>query len=45
MNDPQVAHIRGALELTGLSGPDVAAYERLAEYEREAAELGFPEIR
>lgn len=45
MNDPQVAHIRGALKLTGLSGPDVAAYERLAEYEREAAELGFPEIR
>jgi len=45
MNDPQVAHIRGALELTGLSGPDVAAYERLAEYEREAAELCFPEIR
>jgi ABC-type phosphate/phosphonate transport system substrate-binding protein len=45
MRDPQVAHIREALELTGLSVPDVAAYERLAEYEREAAELGFAEIR
>jgi ABC-type phosphate/phosphonate transport system substrate-binding protein len=45
MNDPKVAGICGTLELTGLSGPDVAGYERLAEYEREAAELGFPEIR
>jgi ABC-type phosphate/phosphonate transport system substrate-binding protein len=45
MKDPQIAHICRALELTGLSVPDVAAYERLAEYEREAAELGFPEIR
>ncbi|MEH2549780.1 ABC-type phosphate/phosphonate transport system substrate-binding protein [Bradyrhizobium sp. AZCC 2262] len=43
--DPQLAHIREALELTGLSVPDVAAYERLADYEREAAELGFPEIK
>jgi ABC-type phosphate/phosphonate transport system substrate-binding protein len=45
MNDPQITHIRKALELTGLSAPDVAAYERLADYEREAAELGFPEIK
>jgi len=45
MNDPQISHIRKVLELTGLSVPDVAAYERLAQYEREAAELGFPEIR
>ena len=45
MNDPQIAHIREALELIGLSVPDVAAYERLANYEREAAELGFPEIK
>jgi ABC-type phosphate/phosphonate transport system substrate-binding protein len=45
MNDPQLAHIREALELIGLSVPDVAAYERLASYEREAAELGFPEIK
>jgi ABC-type phosphate/phosphonate transport system substrate-binding protein len=45
MDDPQIAHIREALELIGLSVPDVAAYERLANYEREAAELGFPEIK
>jgi ABC-type phosphate/phosphonate transport system substrate-binding protein len=45
VNDPQIAHIREALELTGLSVPDVAAYERLADYEREATELGFPEIK
>jgi hypothetical protein len=25
--------------------PDAAAYERLAEYEREAADLGFPELK
>ncbi len=44
MKDPQIAPIRDVLELTGLSAPDVAAYERLAEYEREAAELGYPEL-
>jgi ABC-type phosphate/phosphonate transport system substrate-binding protein len=45
MEDPQTAEIRGMLELVGLSVPEFAAYEGLAEYEREAAELGFPEIR
>jgi len=45
MDDPQAADIRGALQLGGLSAPDVAAYERLAEFEREAADLGFPEIK
>lgn len=45
MNDPLLARVRSALELTGLSVPDVAAYERLADYEREATELGFAEIR
>ncbi|MET4071572.1 ABC-type phosphate/phosphonate transport system substrate-binding protein [Bradyrhizobium sp. S3.2.6] len=45
VNDPQTADIGGVLELNALSVPDVAAYERLAEYEREAAELGYPEIR
>ena len=45
MDDPQAADIRGALQLAGLSAPDVAAYERLAEFEREAADLGFPEIK
>jgi hypothetical protein len=45
MDDPQTADIRTILELTGLSVPDVAAYERLAEYEREAADLGFPDLK
>jgi ABC-type phosphate/phosphonate transport system substrate-binding protein len=44
MDDPQAADTRGALELAGLSTPDVDAYERLTEFEREAADLGFPEI-
>jgi hypothetical protein len=43
MGDPQTADMRGTLQLAALSVPDVAAYERLAEYEREAADLGFPE--
>jgi ABC-type phosphate/phosphonate transport system substrate-binding protein len=45
MNDPELSHIRKVLELTDLSVPDVDAYDRLAQYEREAAELDFPEIR
>jgi hypothetical protein len=45
MEDPKTADIRGILELAGLSVPDFAAYERLAEYEQEAADLGFPEIK
>jgi ABC-type phosphate/phosphonate transport system substrate-binding protein len=45
MEDPQIADLRGTLELAGLSVPDFAAYERLAEYEQEAADLGFPEIK
>ena len=43
MGDPQTADMRGTLQLAALSVPDLAAYERLAEYEREAADLGFPE--
>jgi ABC-type phosphate/phosphonate transport system substrate-binding protein len=45
VNDPKIAPICEALELTGLSEPDVSAYERLADYEGEAAELGFPELK
>lgn len=45
IDDPRTADICGALELAGLSAPDVDAYERLAEFEREAVDLGFPEIR
>jgi ABC-type phosphate/phosphonate transport system substrate-binding protein len=45
MSDPELAYMREALELSDLSAPDVDAYEGLAQYEREAVELGFPEIR
>ena len=45
MDDPKSADIRGALKLAGLSTPDLAAYERLTEFEREAADLDFPEIK
>ncbi len=45
MGDPQTAETRGILQLAALSVPDVAAHERLAEYEREAADLGFPELK
>jgi ABC-type phosphate/phosphonate transport system substrate-binding protein len=43
--DPSTASFRSALEITALAAPDVTAYERLAVYERESAELGYPEIR
>lgn len=45
MSDPQTADIRETLQLAAVSVPDIAAYERLAEYEREAADLGFPELK
>jgi ABC-type phosphate/phosphonate transport system substrate-binding protein len=45
MNDPELSHMRKVLELTELSVPEIDAYEQLAQYEREAAELDFPEIR
>jgi len=43
--DPQTVDLRETLELVGVSVPDFAGYERLADYEREAADLGFAEIR
>lgn len=45
MGDPETADMRGILQLAALSVPDIAAYEHLAQYEREAAELGFPELK
>jgi hypothetical protein len=45
LSDPEFSYIREVLELSDLSVPDVDAYEGLAQYEREAAELGFPENR
>jgi len=44
LHDPQMGHTLAILQLTDVSAPDLAAYGRLAEYEREAAELGYPEI-
>jgi ABC-type phosphate/phosphonate transport system substrate-binding protein len=44
-DDPSTAGIRDALALPAIALPDVAAYERLARYEQEAAELGYPELR
>jgi ABC-type phosphate/phosphonate transport system substrate-binding protein len=44
LSDPQIRHVGAELHLTDLSAPDLAAYQRLAEYEREAAELGYPDI-
>ena len=43
--DPLTAQIRDALELADISIPDDAAYDRLALLEREAAALGYAEIR
>jgi ABC-type phosphate/phosphonate transport system substrate-binding protein len=43
--DPRTAALRATLSLKGLSVPDVAAYERLADYEREASELGYPQLQ
>jgi ABC-type phosphate/phosphonate transport system substrate-binding protein len=45
MSAPELSYVREVLGLSGLSVPDVGAYEGLARYEREAAELDFPEIR
>ena len=45
MDDTQITSIRQVLELAQLSSPDVAAYERLAQYEQSAAGLGYPEIK
>jgi ABC-type phosphate/phosphonate transport system substrate-binding protein len=45
MSDPELSKTRDVLELSGVSIPDGDAYEGLAQYEREAAELDFPEIK
>jgi len=43
--DPRTAQLRQALQLFDVAVPDVHAYEKLALYERQAAEMGYPEIR
>ncbi|MBV8746229.1 MAG: PhnD/SsuA/transferrin family substrate-binding protein [Xanthobacteraceae bacterium] len=40
--DAETASIRETLGLTGVSNVDSAAYERLADYEQEANDLGYP---
>ncbi|ATQ70678.1 phosphate/phosphite/phosphonate ABC transporter substrate-binding protein (plasmid) [Methylosinus sp. 3S-1] len=45
MVDPRMTGIRDALELAGFSTPQVDAYECLAEFEREAVGLGYPELK
>jgi ABC-type phosphate/phosphonate transport system substrate-binding protein len=44
LTDPATAALRADLGLGGITAPDVSAYERLAAYEREAADLGYPDI-
>jgi ABC-type phosphate/phosphonate transport system substrate-binding protein len=43
--DPRTVQLRKTLELADIAAPNTEAYERLAVYEREAAELGYPEIQ
>jgi hypothetical protein len=43
--DPAPAKFRDALELADISIPDDAACDLPALYEREAAALGYPDIR
>ena len=42
--DPARRPVLGGLRLRGISMPDAAAYARLLDYERQAAELGYPEL-
>jgi ABC-type phosphate/phosphonate transport system substrate-binding protein len=43
-SDPATAGIREALGLAAVSVLNASAYERLAEYEKEAADLGYPRL-
>ncbi len=42
MRDPALADVRFALSLAGVTFCDVAAYDVVMRYEREARELGYP---
>jgi ABC-type phosphate/phosphonate transport system substrate-binding protein len=42
--EPHTATARAGLWITGIVDVPAAAYRRLLEYEREAAELGYPEL-
>ena len=41
---PHTATARAGLSITDIVDVPAAAYRRLLEYEREAAELGYPEL-
>jgi fatty acid desaturase/ABC-type phosphate/phosphonate transport system substrate-binding protein len=43
--DPATAGIRDTLGLTAVSVLNASAYERLADYEKEAADLGYPGLQ
>jgi hypothetical protein len=42
--EPHTATARAGLSITDIVDVPAAAYRRLLEYEREAAELGYPEL-
>jgi ABC-type phosphate/phosphonate transport system substrate-binding protein len=44
-SDPETAGIREMLGLTAVSVLNASAYERLADYEKEAADLGYPRLQ
>lgn len=44
IRDPATMQVRDIIGLTGFALPNVGAFEQLAQYEREAIELGHPEL-
>ena len=42
--EPHTAGVRAGLTITDIVDVPAAAYSRLLEFEREAAELGYPEL-
>lgn len=42
---PEWASVRAGLMLEDILAPDLAAYGRLLDYERQAADLGYPALR
>ncbi|MBV8392508.1 MAG: phosphate ABC transporter substrate-binding protein, partial [Alphaproteobacteria bacterium] len=42
--DPAQRPVLDGLRLRAFSMPDPAAYARLLDYERQAAQLGYPEL-
>jgi len=42
--DPAIAGVRETLGLTAVSVLNTSAYERLTDYEKEAEDLGYPNL-